>query len=229
VLTGRREDALVAAADRLRTETGATADHLVADVADPGSAEFTLKTVEQRHGPVDVLVLNAGGPPPGRVLELADDDWRAAVELLLLGPLRLARGAVPGMAERGFGRVVAVTSTLVRQPAPDVALSVVVRSALTSALKLLAAEHAADGVTVNCVAPGPTDTARRTQILATRAAATGRTVASIERADLDDVPAGRPAAPDEIGAAVAFLASADAAYVNGTVLTVDGGRTESVG
>ena len=180
------------------------------------------------YGPPDVLVLNAGGPPPGRILDVTDDAWRAGAELLLLGPLRLARLALPGMASRGFGRLVFVTSTAVRQPQPDLAISVVLRAAVTAAAKLLSLEYAADGVTVNCVAPGATDTQRRRDVLAARAARTGRPVAELDAAGhaARCRPAG-PGTPDEIAAAVAFLASADAGYVNGTVLTVDGGRTET--
>jgi 3-oxoacyl-[acyl-carrier protein] reductase len=172
---------------------------------------------------VDVLVLNAGGPPPGRVLDVDDDGWQHAFDLLLRGPLRLARAALPAMAARGFGRVVFVTSTAVRQPQPDLATSVVLRAAVTSAAKLLSREYADHGVTVNCVAPGPTATDRRNEILTAR----GADFAEADAADLATVPAGRAGRPEEIGAAVAFLASAAASYVNGTVLTVDGGRTET--
>ena len=172
---------------------------------------------------VDVLVLNAGGPPPGRILGVGDDGWQYAFDLLLRGPLRLARAALPAMARRGFGRVVFVTSTAVRQPQPDLATSVVLRAAVTSAAKLLSREYADRGVTVNCVAPGPTATDRRRQVLAAR----GANIAELDAADVATVPAGRAARPAEIGAAVAFLASAAASYVNGTVLTVDGGRTET--
>jgi 3-oxoacyl-[acyl-carrier protein] reductase len=186
-----------------------------------------MDAVTARYGPPDVLVLNAGGPPPGRILDVADEAWRAGAELLLLGPLRLARLALPGMASRGFGRLVFVTSTAVRQPQPDLAISVVLRAAVTAAAKLLSREHAADGVTVNCVAPGATDTQRRREVLAGRAARTGRALAELDAEDTAAVPVGRPGTPDEVAAAVAFLASDDAGYVNGTVLTVDGGRTET--
>jgi 3-oxoacyl-[acyl-carrier protein] reductase len=180
------------------------------------------------YGPPDVLVLNAGGPPPGRILDVTDDGWRDGAELLLLGPMRLARAVLPGMAARGFGRLVFVTSTAVRQPQPDLAVSVVLRAAVTAAAKLLSREHAADGVTVNCVAPGATDTQRRRNILEARAARTGTPLSELERQDAEQVPAGRPGTPAEIAAAVAFLVSAEAGYVNGTVLTVDGGRTETI-
>jgi 3-oxoacyl-[acyl-carrier protein] reductase len=141
--------------------------------------------------------------------------------------LRLARKALPAMAGRGFGRVVFVTSTAVRQPQPDLATSVVLRAAVTSAAKLLSREHADRGVTVNCVAPGPTATDRRHEILAARASRTGVSFEELDAADIASVPAGRAGEPEEVGAAIAFLASAAASYVNGTVLTVDGGRTET--
>ncbi|MGW3108162.1 SDR family oxidoreductase [Streptomyces sp. NPDC001100] len=227
VITGRHSDSLEAAAARLGG-TVAGVHALVSDMADPASAAAAMEEVEHRHGGLDVLVLNAGGPPPGGILDLDDTRWREASELLLLGPLRLARLAMPGMAKRGFGRVVFVTSTAVRQPQPDLAASVVLRSAVTAAAKLLSLEFAAQGVTVNCVAPGATSTERRTRILANRARATRRGFDELDAQDLARIPAGRAARPAEIAGAVAFLASDDAAYINGTVLTVDGGRTEAI-
>jgi 3-oxoacyl-[acyl-carrier protein] reductase len=226
VITGRRAEALEKAAARLTEQAATAVGTLVSDISAVDAAA-TMDAVTARYGPPDVLVLNAGGPPPGRILDVADDAWRAGAELLLLGPLRLARLALPGMASRGFGRLVFVTSTAVRQPQPDLAISVVLRAAVTAAAKLLSREYAADGVTVNCVAPGATDTQRRREVVAARAARLGVPLADMDAVDNREVPAGRPGTPDEIAAAVAFLASADAGYVNGTVLTVDGGRTES--
>jgi 3-oxoacyl-[acyl-carrier protein] reductase len=230
VLAGRHADTLAAAADRLRTDTGGPVGTLVQDLASLSDvdAEQAVRRVAEQHGSLDVLVLNAGGPPPGRILDVTDEQWLHSVELLLLGPLRLARAALPAMAVRGFGRVILVTSTAVRQPQPDLAISVVLRSAATAAAKLLSLEYAPNGVTVNCVAPGATATDRRAQILAARATATGATLDEVAARDATDVPAARPGTPDEIGAAVAFLASVAASYVNGTVLTVDGGRTETI-
>jgi 3-oxoacyl-[acyl-carrier protein] reductase len=228
VITGRRADALASAAARLRERTGGTVHTLVSDIRDPDAAKTVVAEVEAIGGALDVLVLNAGGPAPGRITGIDDQGWQSAFELLLLGPLRLARLALPPMAGRGFGRVVFVTSTAVRQPQPDLAASVVLRSAVTAAAKLLAREFAAEGVTVNCVAPGATATERRRQILDSRARVGERTYAELDAEDTATIPAGRAARPEEIGAAVAFLASAAASFVNGTVLTVDGGRTETI-
>jgi 3-oxoacyl-[acyl-carrier protein] reductase len=228
VITGRRAVPLEKAAARLSELTGAAVGTLISDISDPDSAASTMEAMRSRNAVPDVVVVNAGGPPPGGILDVTDESWLAGTELLLLGPLRLARLALPGMASRGFGRLVFVTSTAVRQPQPDLAVSVVLRAAVTAAAKLLSREYAADGVTVNCVAPGATDTQRRRDVLATRAARTGRTLAELDAQDTAEVPAGRPGSPDEVAAAVAFLASADAGYVNGTVLTVDGGRTETI-
>ncbi|MEJ2865712.1 SDR family oxidoreductase [Actinomycetospora flava] len=227
VLVGRTEERLRTAADGIERATGRAVHHAVADLGDPAAAAPLVGDVERRVGELGVVVLNAGGPPPGRILDVDDDTWRRGAELVLLGPLALARAVLPGMRARGEGRLVLVTGTAVRQPMPDLAVSTVLRSAATAAAKLLAGEVAADGVTVNCVAPGPIATERRAQILANRAASSGASAGQADADDLAVVPAGRAGDPGEIAAAIAFLASPGAGYVNGTTLTVDGGRTET--
>ena len=228
VVYGRTEERLTVAAKEIAAATGSNVDHIVCDVSDPAESAALVTTVERRFAPVDVLVANAGGPAPGRVLAVDDLAWQAGVDLLLLGPMRLARSAVPRMASRGFGRVVLTTSTAVRRPEPDLAVSVVLRSAVTAAAKLMSIDHAARGVTVNCVAPGATRTARREEILARRAAGAGRTLAELDDEEAEHIPAGRPGRTDEVASVVAFLASDAAAYVNGVALSVDGGKTEGI-
>jgi 3-oxoacyl-[acyl-carrier protein] reductase len=228
VIMGRREDSLKAAAAEIEQRTGAEVGWIAGDIADAARAQSAVEEVTLRHGRLDVLVLNAGGPPRGRILDVADEQWQAAFELLVMGPLRLARLTLPAMAEQGFGRVVFVTSTAVRRPEPDLATSSVLRAAATAAAKLLALEFAANGVTVNCVAPGATATPRRHEVLTARVHATGRGYDDLDAEDVARVPARRAADPEEIGAAIAFLASDAGSYINGTVLTVDGGRTEMI-
>jgi len=225
VLAGRTESTLKDTAAAL----GDAADHVVCDLADPGEATAVVDEVLDRHGSLDVLVVNAGGPSPGEIFAVTDAQWHRDLDLLLLGPLALLREALPAMAARGFGRAVVITSTAVRQPQPGLASSTVLRAAVTSAAKLASRQYAADGVTVNCVAPGATLTPRRREVLRRRAEAAGVDLDTAAADDLADIPASRAADPAEIAAAVAFLASPQASYINGTVLTVDGGRTEFAG
>ncbi len=228
LITGRTAETLALAQAHLRSVSDVPVHTLVNDISDPDAAAAAMAEVDSIFGgSLDVLVLNAGGPAPGRILDISDDDWQAAFELLILGPLRLARLAMPGMAERGFGRVILITSTAVRQPIPDLAASVVLRSGATAAANLLSREYADHGVTVNCVAPGSTDTERRKKLLASRVQA-GSTYDEVSAADAAEIPAGRAGTPREIAAAVNFLASDEASFVNGTALTVDGGRTETI-
>jgi 3-oxoacyl-[acyl-carrier protein] reductase len=230
VITGRQEPALIATAKEIseRSAAAGKVEYVVSDMADLDSGETAIRGAERHFGAVDILVINAGGPPPGRILDLDDETWRAAFELLVLGPMRLARLALPAMAERGFGRVIVTTATAIRQPQQDLAISVVLRAAITSAVNLMSRIYAADGVTVNCVAPGATNTGRRRQVLENRSKTTGSTYEELDRADITDIPAGRPGEPGEVAAAIVFLASSAAAYINGTALSVDGGRTETI-
>jgi 3-oxoacyl-[acyl-carrier protein] reductase len=180
-----------------------------------------VESVERELGPIDVLVANTGGPPPGPdPLGFSREQWEAAYRDLVLAPLALIERVVPGMRERGFGRVVSVGSTSVREPIPALVLSNAHRLGLLGALKTLAREVAGDGVTVNSVLPGRIATDRIVQLSGSREAA--------EEAARAQIPAGRLGTPEEFAAVAVFLCSEAASYVTGTAVLVDGGLTQSV-
>ena len=189
------------------------------DTGDEDAVAALPGRVEEALGPIDILVLNTGGPPAGGALNSDADAWRDAYQSLVLAPLALARACVPGMRERGWGRIVSVSSTSVREPIPGLALSNANRMATVGLLNTLAREVAADGVTVNTIATGRFGTERLAQLYG-----------SLEEAEEQaraDVPAGRLGGPEEYGDLVAFVCSDRAGYLTGTVIPLDGGITRS--
>ncbi|ASN80645.1 SDR family oxidoreductase [Deinococcus ficus] len=204
VLAARGEAALRAAADELG------AAWVVADV---GTAEGVQAALEAA-GPVDILVSNAGGPPPSLPSQVTEDAWRTGYETTFLSTVRLVAGVLPGMRERRWGRIIAVTSLTVGRPAPTLPVSNAMRAAVTNHLRTLALEVTADGVTCNTVAPGYTATDRLKALHADPADAEKLTAR---------IPARRFGMPREVGSAVAFLATPEAAYITGQEILVDGG------
>lgn len=203
---------------RLREEAarlGAIA--IAADVSRAEEIERLVTcTVMMAGAAPDILVVNAGGPPPGSALGPSDELWASAAELTLMSAVRLARACVPAMRERKWGRILQVTSTSVMSPIPNLVLSNALRAAVTAFAKTLSTEVAGDGITVNNVAPGPTDTERIRQLYPDP----DSLQAAIMR-----IPAGRLVTPAEVAAAVLFLASEPAAMITGQTLVVDGGVT----
>ncbi len=178
--------------------------------------------------PVQILVNNSGGPPGGAARDATAEDFRAAFEQHLLAAQTLVQTVLPGMQAAGYGRIVNVISTSVKEPIPNLGVSNTLRGAMASWAKTLAGELARQGITVNCVLPGYTRTRRLEQVLHERAAASGIPQTEIEQQLLAGIPAGRFGEPEEIAAVIAFLASPAAAYVNGVNLQVDGGLTRSL-
>lgn len=217
------EGATVAVSSRSRerieeaaAEIGARA--YVHDSDDLDGAGALVEQVERDLGPVDVLVTNTGGPPGGPdPLGFTREEWQDAHRTLVLSPLALIERALPGMRERGFGRIVAVSSSAVREPIPGLMLSNAHRPGLLGAFKTISREVARDGVTLNTVFPG--------RIATDRLADNHGSLEAAEEAAREQVPAGRLGRPDELAAVAVFLCSERASYVTGTGVLVDGGLT----
>jgi 3-oxoacyl-[acyl-carrier protein] reductase len=218
------EGARVAVAARSSEDAQAVADAIggrayTFDSDDLAAVDPLVDAVQRDLGPIDVYVANTGGPPVGAdPLGFTDEQWEAAHRSLVISPMAILRRVLPGMRERGFGRVLAVSSAAAREPLDGLQLSNANRPGLLAAFKLLARETAADGVTFNAVLPG--------RIATDRIAGHGGMEAAQERARAE-VPAGRLGTVEEIAAAAAFLCSAPASYVTGQSLLVDGGVTRS--
>jgi 3-oxoacyl-[acyl-carrier protein] reductase len=197
---------------------------LVADFDDNESVRGAISAEVRDRGTIHVLVNNTGGPPAGPIADAAPDAFVTAFRAHLLNNQILAQALTPGMKEAGFGRIVNIVSTSVREPIAGLGVSNTVRAAVAGWAKTLAGELARFGITVNNVLPGYTKTTRLDSIIAGRAQAAGRTADEITRGMLAQVPAGRFAESWEVAAAIGFLASPAGGYITGVSLPVDGGR-----
>lgn len=222
-----REGARVALAARSREPLEAAAAAIGGETAvfeaDSGDLERMAALpgeVERDFGPVELLVVNTGGPPAGGALDHGRQEWENAYRELVLAPKALVESALPAMRERGWGRIVNVASSSVREPIPGLALSNAHRMATVGLFKTLAGEVGRDGVTVNTVASGRIATNRLAQLY-------GSLEVAEEQASAD-VPAGRLGTPEEYGDLVAFLCSERAAYLTGAVIPLDGGLLRSI-
>ena len=196
----------------------------VCDVSDSAAIQGLADVLAH----VDVLVLNTGGPPPGTATEVSDALWSAQFEAMFLSAIRFTRLALPGMRQRGFGRIIAVVSSGVIQPIPGLGISNAIRMALVGWAKTLSSEVAGQGITVNCLAPGRIATDRVAELDQGRARREGIGLEEVERQSRAAIPAGRYGESAEFASMAAFLASTQASYVTGGVIRVDGGMIRSV-
>ncbi|MFJ9760029.1 SDR family oxidoreductase [Streptomyces sp. NPDC101149] len=223
VVCGRSADRAREIADELPGAIGIAADLLAAD-----GPERLVAAATEALGAIDVLVLNGPGPRPKAAADVTAQDVTEAVDALVRPQQRLVALTLPGMRERGWGRVLAIGSSGVAAPLPQLASSNLGRAALAAYLKTLAAEVAADGVTVNLLLPGRIGTERVARLDAAAAERTGRSPAEVAAESRRTIPAGRYGRPEEFAAAAAFLCGAPASYVTGVALRCDGGLIRSL-
>ena len=198
------------------------------DLTKAASIEALVDRVNADFGPIGILITNSGGPPPGTFTDATDDKWQLGYELTFLSAVRLIRLVLPGMKAAGWGRIINYTSRALREPIGNLMISNGMRLAVAGMAKTLAAEVAAFGITVNNLGPGPTLTDRAVALAADRAQKKGTSVDAELAATAARIPRGRLAAPEEVAAAAAFLASDLAGHINGVSLLVDGGETRAL-
>jgi len=227
-LCSRDEARASEAAQKIHEETGADVAGIACDVTNDADVQAFVNLALERAGRIDICVTNAGGPPAKVFADTDLDLFRKAFEQNALSAIRLAKLTLPGMLERKWGRIINITSVSVKQPIDGLLLSNTVRAGLTGWAKTVSNEVAAQGVTVNNVAPGYTLTERQDELAEVRGKAACKSKQEVIESWALQAPIHRMAQPEEIAAAVAFLASERASYITGVTLAVDGGWVKSL-
>jgi 3-oxoacyl-[acyl-carrier protein] reductase len=227
VLISRNEVKLEQAVKTLDTKGGQQHQYLIADYAHPEQVREVVSAFV-KDKTIHILINNSGGPAGGPITKAKPEEFLQAFQQHLICNHIITTLVSEGMKQAGYGRIINIISTSVKIPLKDLGVSNTIRGAVASWAKTMANELGQFGITVNNVLPGATSTERLTTIISNKSGKTGKSKEEIERAMLEEVPARRFGKPEEIAAMVAFLASPAAAYVNGTSIPVDGGRTGSI-
>ncbi len=228
VLMARNEEKLKNTLPKLDNSKGQTHSYLVADFADTAQVKKAIESFVADNRVAHILVNNTGGPAGGTALNANETEFLQAFNSHLICNHVLVQALVPGMKQAGFGRIINVISTSVKQPLQGLGVSNTIRAAVANWSKTLSFELGSFGITVNNVLPGFTQTVRADYVIEKKAADSGLSAAEVLAALEKEIPVGRIGQPEEFGAAVAFLASPAAAYINGINLPVDGGRLTSL-
>lgn len=227
-MCARNQDTLNRAADELRTRYKVEVFAERLDVTDFAATQNFVRRVVKHFGRIDVCVANSGGPPAKNFLSIELEEWRNNVDLIFLSVVNLAKAVIPHMQKNGGGRFIAITSTSVKGPIPDLIMSNAIRPAVVGLLKSLSIEFGKDNITFNNVAPGYTTTDRLNELAGTRALAANVSVSDIHEKWAQEIPLRRLARPQEVANAIVWLASDRASYVTGQTILVDGGRYPGV-
>jgi 3-oxoacyl-[acyl-carrier protein] reductase len=227
-LNGRDASRLESAVADLAAAGTPAAASLVADVSQPEEAGDLVRRAQHDLGSLDILVCNAGGPPPGLAIEVSDDAWLDALHLNLLSTVHLCRAAVGPMIDRGWGRLLCLASVAAKQPVSGLILSTTARAGVLGFAKSLADEISHAGVTVNVLCPGYIATERLLALADDRAKAAMQSRDTVLAAMASTIPIGRIGEPEELAWVAAFLVSERARYVTGTALSVDGGLARTI-
>ncbi len=227
ILMARDEKKLKEVLSQLPRKENQTHSFLVADFNFPDLVREKIESLTKEKD-IHILMNNTGGPAAGNAIDASSEDFLKAINAHLICSHHLVKACVPAMKKNKYGRIINVISTSVKIPIKGLGVSNTVRGAMASWSKTLSVELAPFGITVNNVLPGSTKTGRIESLVQTRAAKTGKTEEQIRQEMIDEIPAGRMAEPSEVAAAIAFLATPAAAYINGVNLPVDGGRTGSM-
>ncbi len=211
-------------ADKIRDKSGISPVLCVGDV----SRAADIEKLDSQLDHVDILVSNAGGPPPGQFTDLPAESWQEGLDLVLFPAINLTRMVIDGMIKQKWGRLIYLTSVGVLQPIDDLILSNTYRSGVTGFCKTISNNYAKHGITANCVCPGYTATERLASLAAKKSEATGIPVEQVVKDFAANIPAGRIGKPEELAALITFLASDKAAYITGASIPVDGGMVKSL-
>ena len=208
------------------SRSGATVDFLVGDIANPRLPELAVQRVKDNWGEVDILVNNGGGPPMGGFLEITEDELRLSLEANLLSVIRFSQAVAPSMKEKGWGRILTVSSTIAKEPSANMVLSATTRAGVAAFNKCIATDLAPYGITANVLCPGGVLTDRLSHLIQTRTQREGVSYETLLMQSVKSIPLGRFAQPDELGDIAAFLCSDSGAYITGVSLSIDGGLTK---
>tara|TARA_B110000914_G_C15361466_1_gene398746 strand:+ start:64 stop:783 length:720 start_codon:yes stop_codon:yes gene_type:complete len=227
VISSRNKENLLSVKKEIETSTNSKIVSIVADLNEPDDIDNLYNKAHSELGPIDILINNAGGPPPSNFESLNDEDWLKAFNLTMMSSIRLTKLVLPDMKERNWGRIINISSVSVKTPVPGLFLSNSLRLGVLGWSKALSDEVAPKGITVNSVCPGSTRTARITNILKSQSEATGKSLEEIESLAAAKIPMLRIGEPEDLAALIAFLASERASYMTGLAIQVDGGSART--